>query len=347
VRRRATVRLWMLLLVLNVRGKNYAALRDSKNAIKDYEEVIKLAGNTPLAGVALQAAARIHKNAEEYDEMISKYETLISSMEDLDEAAKVNAHYWCAWGYFKKEEFKKARASAAKVREFDSAEYAKQISMLDLLSSYQLKDRKAAVMAAKEVGKAGVANDVPMGIYRWLGVQCYRAGETEDAQTFLSLGVTNLKPAETPVYYWRVLAKCQCDNKQYQWAIQSVTHALDLETDEAQKVNMELYKAICQYGLNKPELAKATTINVLQQNPSGRTKAMGLKLLGNIYFKEQNFKEAAISFASITEFYEDTEILPYAITMIIKSLEASNKPTDAALFKKRLEKDFPDYELPE
>ena len=185
-----------------------------------------------------------------------------------------------------------------------------------------------------------------MGIYRWVGSQCFKAGEFSDAQIFLSMGVTKLAPGETPVHYWRLLARAQYENKHYQWALQSITHAVNLDEDPAHRVDMTLYRALCLNGLNKPEEAKATAVKALKENPSGRTKALLLKLLGDIYFKELNYKEAAISFASITEFYDDTEILPYSIAMIVKSLEASNKPSDAGVFRARLNKEFPKYTFP-
>ena len=74
---------------------------------------------------------------------------------------------------------------------------------------------------------------------------------------------------------------------------------------------------------------------------------MLLRLLGDIYFKEQNYKDAAISFGSISEFFEDKVILPYSITMIIKSLEASKRLDDAKVYQKILDKKFPNYKLPE
>jgi len=89
------------------------------------------------------------------------------------------------------------------------------------------------------------------------------------------------------------------------------------------------------------------TILALNKKPSGKTKASLLKLLGDLHFKEQNYKQAAISFSSISEFYEDKEILPYAISMVIKSLELSNKPTDATFYREKLKKQFPEYKLPE
>ncbi len=335
------------LRILDVRAKCYVELKNMKSALTDYDAVIKASPGTQLAGAALQASARILKNQEKYGKMVLRYESLIDTIEDLDPVVVLNAHYWAAWGNFKKSNYKEAIPHITKAEKIDKGAYKKQLSLISVLCNYHLKDKVECVKAAKAANLAGIANDIPMGIYRWLGIQCYKSEEFGDAQTFLSLGVTKLRPSDTPVTYWRILTKCQYENKHYKWAIQSVTHALNLETDEGHRVNMELYKALCQYGLNTPELAKATAVASLKKNPTGQTKATLLRLLGDIYFKEQNYKDAAISFGSISEFFEDKVILPYSITMIIKSLEASKRLDDAKVYQKILDKKFPNYKLPE
>ena len=332
--------------VYALRAQNYVLLKNFKNALADYKTVIKLMPNTRLSASAQQASARVYKLEGKFEEMTKQYEELLQQKE-LSPVVTLNAHYWVAWGYFKQDQYKKSLPHLTEAKKLDKGTYKKQLSLLAVLCYYQLKDKDESVKAVKEANTAGIANDIPLSIYRWLGILCYKSGEFSDAQTFLSLGVTKLNPNDTPVYYWRLLAKCQYENKDYKWALQSITHAINLETDEGHIVNMELYKALCQHGEKKSVLALATATAALKKNPTGKTKAMLLQLCGDIHYQTQNYKDAAINYASITDFYEDSEILPYAIAKIVKSLEASNKPDDAAAFKKRLKNEFPDYKLPE
>ena len=333
------------LQVLTSRAKNYYALGDTRNALKDYQLVAKTVPKTALASLCIQGSARIHKELKDYDAMVASYEQLLAESDELEQDIILNAYYWCALGNFKKEKFKEATEYSAKCFELDKGAYAKRLALIEVLSFYQLKDKVGLKKSMQQAIKLNITEDIPQGVFRWLGTQSYKAGEFANAETFLGFGVDKLQPDTTPPYFWSIYAKSQYKNKHYQWALQSIKHAINLEADESNKVNSELYKALCEYGLSKSELAKQTANAALKKNPSGKTKAMLLRLLGDIHFNTQDFKQAAIYFASITEFYEDTDMLPYSIAMIIRSLEASGKPSDALIFRKRLKEEFPDYDL--
>ena len=331
--------------VLASRAKNYYSLGDTRNALKDYQQVIKEVPKTELAALCIQGSARIHKDLKDYDAMIASYEQLLAENDELQPDIVLNAYYWCSLGNFKKERFKEATEYSVKCLKLDKGAYAKRLALIDVLSYYQLKDKVGLKNSLQRAIELNITDDIPQGVFRWLGTQSYKAGEFVDAETFLGYGVDKAQPDTTPAYFWSIYAKSQYKNKHYQWALQSITHAINLEADESNRVNSELYKALCEYGLSKSELAKQTANTALKKNPSGKTKAMLLKLLGDIHFNIQEFEQAAIYFASITEFYEDKDILPYSIAMIIRSLEASGKPSDALIFRKRLKGEFPDYDL--
>lgn len=326
------------------RAKSYLEINDPISAIKDYKKVVKLAPNTKLAALAYQSSARTYKKQGKYTSMLEQYEKLLT-IEELEPHVMLNAHYWAAWGHYKSNTFKKATKHLQAAIKLDQGSYKKQLGLLSVLTYFNLKDKKNCVIAAKNANLAGIADQIPMGIYRWLGTQCYKAGEFPDAQEFLARGVTNLAPNDTPVYYWRVLAKAQYKNQQYKLALQSLTHATNLETDPAQQVNLLLYKALCQDGLNKADQSEKTAIKALKMNPSGRTKALLFKLLGDLSYKKQDYQQASINYASITEFYEDVELLPYAYAMIVECLNASERQADAKEFKTILKKQFPNYQL--
>lgn len=333
------------LQVLAKRAQYYNLLEDTPNAIKDYSEVTKLAPKTQVAGLCLQALGRIYAKLKDHNKMVASYKKLLEDTEELEDGVKLNAYYWCAVGEFKLGKYEETITYIKLANQLDSGEYAKKLRIMEVLSLFQLKNKTALVTATKNAIKIGITNDIPEPVFRWLGSQSYKAGEFADAEAFLGYGVDKLKPDNTPAYFWAIYAKSQYYNKHYQWAIQSITHALNLESDPANKVNSLLYRALCEYGLSKPELSMRTAAEALNMKPSGKTKAMLLKLLGDIHFNSQDFKQASIYFASITEFYQDSEILPYAIAMIIRSLEASNKPSDAEIFRRRLKKEFPNYDM--
>lgn len=333
------------LQVLASRAKNYYALGDTRNALKDYQQVIKEAPKTELAAFCIQGSARINKELKNYDAMIANYEQLLAENDELQPDIILNAYYWCALGNFKIENFKKATNYSEKCLALDKGAYAKRLALIEVLSYYQLKDKVRLKRSLETTIQLSITDDIPQGVFRWLGTQSYKAEKFVDAEMFLSYGVDKAQPDTTPAYFWSIYAKSQYKNKHYQWALKSIAHAINLEADESNRVNSELYKALCQHGLSKSELAKQTASAALKKNPSGKTKAMLLRLLGDIHFNIQDFKQSAIYFASITEFYEDKDILPYSIAMIIRSLEASGKPSDALIFRKRLKDEFPDYDL--
>ena len=196
------------LQILNIRANNYAKLENRKEAIADLEEVIKLSPETLLAASATQSAARLYKEEEEFEKMISKYQDLLSKFEDLEKPVLANASYWCGWGFFKLEKFKEALPYLNKAKTMDAGAYVKKIALLEVLSNYQLKDKPAMVVALKAAIEQGVGNDIPMGIYRWVGSQCFKAGEFSDAQIFFKHGRNKIISRGNSCSLLEVISSC-------------------------------------------------------------------------------------------------------------------------------------------
>jgi len=332
--------------VLAMRGKTYMALDNKVSALRDFDAVIEKAPKSKLASIAWQSTAKLRKESKDYNDMVRRYRSLLTNFKDLPVHTQVNANYWIAWGYYKLEKHKNAIPYLTAATNLDKGAYKNQLNMLGVLCNFKLKRKDDLKKAVKAANLAGLADDVPVAIYRWLGIQCFSASEFPDAAHFLKRGVNAKDPRQTPVYYWRLLAKSQYENKHYNWALQAITHVVNLEEDPARIVEILLYKGLCLKGQKKVDEAIKVAKEAMEMNPSGKVKAELLILIGDLNFDKKEFGTAAQHYALIPNFYEDKELVPYALTRTIKSLEQNGQADEAKVYKEMLKKDFPNYKAP-
>ena len=215
--------------------------------------------------------------------------------------------------------------------------------MLLLLSHYSLKDVDELKLIIDQNKDLELAEQIPLPVYRWLGSQCYNAGQFSESAKYLTLGCEKGVARTTPAVIWRLLAKAQYKSKQYAAALTSIDNLLSVETEDASRVNGLLDKSQILLGLKKYPEAKETGMKALALRPSGKVKAGLLLAIGDAFFNLSDFASAAEHYVLIVETFSEHEAHSEALYQLIQSLEKQQKNEAAASYKAMLKKDYPNY----
>lgn len=328
------------------RAQSYMELGNRIKALRDFDTVIKNAPQSNIAAMALQLSARIQRDAKNYDDVADRLEKLLKLHPKLATSAKANSHYWLGSAYFKLDKFEQAIPHLERAQSMDKDAYGKQTFMLLLLSHYSLKDADALKSIISSIREPKLAEQVPLPVYRWLGSQCYNAGDYTDAATYLTKGCEKGVARTTPAVIWRLLTKSQYKSKQYLEALISVDNLLSVETEDANRVNALSDKSKILLGLKKYKEAQATAEQALTLRPSGKVKASLLLSLGDAAYLLADYTAASEHYVLVVETFEEHEAHSDALHKLISSLEKSDKTAAAESYKALLKKDYPNHPNP-
>ncbi|MFC5050956.1 tetratricopeptide repeat protein [Rubritalea spongiae] len=323
------------------RGQANMELGDRVNALRDFDKVIKSSPNSQIASMSLQLSARIQRDAKNFDDVIDRLETLLNDYPKIDTVTKANSHYWLGSAYFKQDNFKNAIPHLEAAKQMDAAAYGKQTSMLLILARYTLKDVDGLKKALDNAESTDLTDQIPLPVYRWLGSQCYKAGDYEEAAKYLEKGCEQGVAQKTPAVVWRLLAKAQLKTSQLKKALTSVDNLLTIEEEDAYKVEAMLDKTNILIGLKQFDEAKTVGEDALALRPSGKPKAGLLLALGDIAYLQNDFASAAEHYVLVVENFPELAIHKTALDKLIDSLTKAGKSKEALDYKKILQQEYP------
>ncbi|MEO1856302.1 MAG: tetratricopeptide repeat protein [Rubritalea sp.] len=328
------------------RGQSYMELDNRVKALKDFDAVINNAPKSQIAAMSLQLSARIQRDSKRYSDVVERLEQLLRDHRDLTPAAKANSHYWLGSAYFKLDQFKNAIPQLEAAQQMDNEAYGKQTAMLLILARYSLKDIDGLKVALTKAESIELGKQIPLPVYRWLGSQCYNAGDFREAAKYLTKGCEEGVPQKTPTIIWRLLSKSQLKNEQWTNALIACDHLLSMEKDDARRVEPMLNKTKALTGLKRYDEALKTGSEALALRPSGKTKVGLLLALGDLAALQSDHPTAAQHYVLIVETFPKAPSHKEALYKLIQSLEQSGKTMDAASYKARLKKEYPNDKDP-
>lgn len=326
------------------RAESFQALGDRVSAMKDYDMLIKRYPKEKLAALAWQNTARIRKKDQDYQDMIRRYREMLKGFPSLRKGTLANAHYWIGWGEYQLKNYEKAIAPLQKSRELAPEEYGFNASMLTVYSAFAMKDKTSLEDAIQEVRKLGKGSKIQPAVYRWLGVQCFNAGEMKKAERFLTLGVTPVEPLETPKIFWKMLGKARVETGKYERALEAINNYLAVVQEPFSKVEALLDQSEAYLGLNKLADAQKSAEEGLALRPKGKVNAELRVNLGDIAYSKKDYGTAAGHYVVVVQIFpDDKDLRPEAL---FKSYQALNKKGDAKEAQRYLDllnREFPKY----
>ena len=326
-----------------LRGESYLKLGNKGRALRDFDEVIKLDAKSQSATVALQKSAQIQLENKQYGDVIGRYTQLIKDFPDIPAKNLANANFWCGWSSFKLKKYAEALTFFNEVQKKDADLFKKDISLLKVLSSYQLRLEKETLGYLQEAENNGLQRKIPLTVYRWLGGLKYNQDDFKLAEELLTKGCEKGRPDLTPLVVWRLLTKAQMQNENYKGAFNSVGNLLSMEEDKPRMVDALLDKAKIQYALDKNGDAKRTAELALEMNPTGRTHSELLKIVGDVYFLIGQPKEAASRYVLLVDAAEKMSIHPEVLDKLSVSLEKMGDAQESKRYADLLKKKYPKY----
>ena len=325
------------------RGKSHMALGDRVSALKDFDLLIEKFPKHKLASLAWQSSARIRKEDKNYKDMIHRYESMLTNFPDLSQKAVANAQYWIGWGSYQLEDYEKAMTALELPLKADETTYGFKAGILMIYCAYSLKDKDSLQKAVDIVINLDKGEKIQKPIYRWLGVQCFNAGEMKLAARYLNLGTTSEDPRQTPKSFWKMLGTTRVETKQYEEALVAIQHFLDVAEEPFWKAEAFLDQSKAYLGLGKTAEAQSSAEKGLQLRPKGRLNAELRLALGDIAYSNNDYNAAAASYVIVVEFADDQQIRPEALFKTYRALKKKGDEEQAKTYLDMLKKDFPDY----
>ena len=330
--------------VMARRGKSYLALGDRASALKDFDLLIQGFPKDKLAALAWQNSARIKKEDQDYPEMIRRYDAMLKGFPDLKKDTTANAHYWIGWGNYQLKNYQEAIPALEEASRLDPPKYGFNCGMLIVYSSYSMKDKDRLQKAIDFIRKLNQQDNIPAPIFRWLGVQCFNAGEMDECQRYLTLGVTLQEPRETPKTFWKMLGKACVETGKYEQALVATKNFLDVVEQPFWKAETLLDRSEAYLGLEKLEDAKKCAEEGLQLRPKGRVNADLRMILGDIAYNNKDFVAASAYYVVVVQlFVDDKKLRPEALFKSYSALLKKEDTEEAKHYLKTLNKEFPDY----
>lgn len=218
--------------------------------------------------------------------------------------------------------------------------------MLLILARYSLKDIDGLKAALLNAEKIQLGKQIPLPVYRWLGSQCYNAGDFIEAAQYLTKGCEEGVPQKTPTVIWRLLAKAQLQNEQWTHALIASENLLSMEKEDIRKVEAMLHKTKALTGLKRYEEAKTVGGEALALRPSGKIKAALLLALGDLAAIQADHPVASQHYVLIVESLQDDPSYKEALYKLVLSLNKSGKKKEAKVYQTKLKKEYPNYKGP-
>lgn len=142
--------------------------------------------------------------------------------------------------------------------------------------------------------------------------------------------------------YWEL---AEVERKLHEWsgAIQCYQEFRKLDPGGADNSPVLLGFAEAETGAGDYAAAQKLLEQVLLQEPEGRRNAEARMLLGNLYWEQKNYAEAAKTYSTLSLIYQDDEITPRAMDKAASSFARSGDEAQAASWRRRLKEKYPDF----
>ena len=330
--------------VIAMRGKSFLVLGDRISALKDFDLLIKRYPEAKLAALAWQNSAKIRKEDKDYADMIRRYEALLKGFPDLSDDTSANAYYWIGWGNYQIKKFPEAITALASSSRLDAEKYGLNSGMLIIYSAYSMKDKDRLQQEIQSMTEAGHSDKVPTSIFRWLGVQCFNAGEMGSAQKYLTKGVTLDDPRATPQAFWKMLGTACISDGKYEEAIVATANFLDVVEEPFWKAEALLDRAEAYLGLENLDDAKKSAEQGLELRPKGVVNAELRMILGDIAYNSSDYAGAAAYYVVVVQlFVDDVDLRSDALYKSYDALMQKGDQDEAEHYLNTLKKEFPDY----
>lgn len=341
--------------VLIQRASGYARSNETRSkAFVDYDTVIQQWPRSEHAAMACQSAARLCHEAKDNKRMMSYY-TRFLELNPSNPAAKAEANFRIACVL-------RETSPAEAITYFERASelndgYKAPASLYIVQCYFKLEDAENLRQCLSLMEPAQY-NVVPSGILRWCGWRCFKSEMYSQAEKYLTdslrnepleeyqdaQGRTATRPRVEPLI-WKTLARVRYEigAEHYADGLVAVEHYLSKETHPHRLAEAMRDKALLLMGLNMPLEARKVCEEAIALGVNGPVQSALYMTLGDTYYVEGDYSEAAKKYGRTANFVADKDIKPQSLYRIISALNRSNRSAEAAQYEKMLKDEFPNW----
>lgn len=323
-------------------------------ALKDFERVIKDYPNSEAVPVCWQKAAQACAGNNP-KKMVTYYEGLIKCGSKVKPTAIAEAHYNIARVLYETDpagaipHFREART-------MNPDHYASLVDMSLVQCYFKMKDAENLRLSleALEKGNPASYNALPPAILRWCGWTCFQSKNYAQADKYLSDAVarepretytaadgTQKERPRTEALVWKTLARSRLELRRYERGLEAAEYYLSMEEQPYRRAEGMRDKACLLIGLKRSEEARKLCEEAIALGIDGPIKSSLFIALGDAWYAEGQYSEAAKYYGRTANVISDKELKPLAIYKIISALKRSDKVGEAAQYEEILRAEFP------
>lgn len=348
---------------LTLRGVALAKQNKIGQALADFDRVIKEFPQSEATPVCWQRAAQVC-TASDPVKMVRYYEGLIKFYDDLVKrggkskpAAIAEAHYNIACALYE-ESPEKAVPHFREARTLNTEQYASLVDLRMVQCYFKMKDAENLKEALRtlETANPGSYKGLPPAILRWCGWSCFQAHDYLGAEKYLTDALvreprerfTNAegqemeRPKVDPIV-WKTLARARLELRLYSTGLEAANHYVEMEKQPYRKAEGMRDKAQLLIGLKRCAEARKLCEDAIGLGIDGPIKSSLFLTLGDAYYAEGQYSDAAKYYGRTANVVSDKELKPQALYKIARALQRCGKEGEAEQYEQSLSTEFPDW----
>lgn len=341
-----------------LRGACYMRQNNVSAALADFEKVINDYPQSQSAPSCLQQAAQAASAAKDTAKMIHYYKELIKcDKRSVKPSAIAEAHYLIARALVDSNPTE-AIVHFKEARNINPDQYASSVDLCLVQCYFKLKDIDNLLQALKTLEKNNSASykALPAGVPLWCGWMCYQNKNYLEADKYLSDAVDRAprekytaadgnqkeRPSVEPLV-WKTLARSRLELRQFERGLEAAEHYVSMEEQPYRKAEGMRDKAQLLIGIHRTLEARELCEKAIEMGVDGPLKSSTYITLGDTYYAERNFAEAAKYYGRSANVVSDKEIKPLGLYKVAAALRHSSRAGEAAQYEEALRKDFPNW----
>lgn len=344
---------------LALRGGCLLKQNKTGQALADFDRVIKEYPQSDAAPVCWQRAAQACA-ASDSRKMVAYYEGLIACGTRVKPAAIAEAHYNIARALYETApaeaipHFREARTMSAE-------RYGAMVDLSLVQCYFKMQDAENLrdSLITLQRSNPGSYNALPPAILRWCGWMCFQNRNYLDADKYLSDalpreprekytaadGSEQERPKVEPLV-WKTLARARLELRQYQRGLEAAEHYVQMEQQPYRKAEGMRDLSQLLIGVNRTAEARKLCEDAIALGIDGPIKFSVFIALGDAFYAEGNYAEAAKYYGRTANVVSDKDLKPVALYKIVSALKQSGKEGEAVQYEENLRSEFPGWVPP-
>lgn len=348
---------------LTLRGTMFGKQNKYNEALADFDRVIKDYPDADSVAVCWQRAAKLCAGRDS-DKMVYYYQGFIKQCDELAKqgqkikpGALAEAHYNVA-GVLAETDPAAAVPHFQEARTMYPEQYASLVDLRLVQCYFKMKDAENLKKSLEvlEDSNAASYNALPPAILRWCGWTRFQSHDYLAANKYLSDalpreprekytaadGSEQERPKVEPIV-WKTLAKARLELKLYSRGLEAAEHYVSMEKQPYRLAEGMRDQAMLLIGSRRGADARKVCETAIALGIDGPIKSSLFITLGDAYYLDKEYSEAAKYYGRTANVVSDKELKPLALYKIVCALKKGGREGEAAQYEQALRNEFPQW----